>query len=324
MPGLADTLRLATFHSGLGRDGPGLMIRDLMKGEDQAEAALAVIAHLQADILLLGDVDWDASGAGAATLIDRLAALGLTYPHHVALRPNSGLPSGADLDGNGRLGEARDALGYGRFRGDSGLLLLSRHPIRWVQDHSVQVWNAGDLVPDGVEVPIPTVAQWVVDVAGLQMVTLAAGPPVFDGPEDRNGHRNAAELALARTLAEDQPQPVLIGRANLDPYDGQGQRAAITSLLEHPAWSDPAPRGLGGGGQGHRGDPALDTANWEGPGPLRVDYILPAAALEVTASGVLWPAADDPLADMVAQAGSGRAVWVDIQAPQLDAQRVPE
>ena len=35
-----------------------------------------MIARLDADVLVLGDVDWDAGGAAAAALRDRLAALG--------------------------------------------------------------------------------------------------------------------------------------------------------------------------------------------------------------------------------------------------------
>ena len=294
------------------------MLRDLMRGEAQAEAALAVIAAVDADVILLGDVDWDAGGAGLAGLQAALAVRGAAYPHAVALAPNAGIPSGADLDGDGRTDGARDALGYGRFTGDSGLALLSRRPLGPVQDHSATPWDADDLLPGGVTQPVATVAQWVVPVAGVQIVTLAAGPPVFDGPEDRNGHRNAAELALARTLAEAQAVPVLLGRANLDPVDGEGRRAAIAALLDHPAWVDPRPRGQGGGGAGHAGDPALDTAAWEGPGPLRVDYVLPSRTLRVVDAGVLWPPEGDPMRAVVEAAGTGRAVWVDLEAPSLD------
>ena len=285
------------------------MLRDLTSGRDaQAEAALDVVAHVGADAILLLGVDWDAGGAGLAALRAGLDRRGLVYPHAVALRPNAGRPSGADLDGDGRLGTARDALGYGRFTGAGGMALLSRLPLGPVSDHTGVPWDAPDLVPSGVAVPVPTVAQWVVplDGTGLTLVTMAAGPPVFDGPEDRNGRRNAAELALVRRLMEAEARPVVLGRANLDPADGQGRRAALRGLLDHPALHDPRPRGAGGGGAGHRGDPALDTADWEGPGPLRVDYVLPAAGLPVAASGVVWPAEGDPLRATVEAAGAGR------------------
>ena len=86
-------------------------------------------------------------------------------------------------------------------------------------------------------------------------------------------------------------------------------------MLAHPALQDPAPRGEGGGGEGHRGDPALDTVSWEGPGPLRVDYVLPAAGLEVMGAGVVWPGPEDPFREVVDAAGTGRLVWVDVAVP---------
>ena len=290
------------------------MLRDLASGRDaQAEAALAVIVRLDADVILLGDVDWDAGGAGLAALRARLEAMGLGYPHVVSRAPNAGRPSGADLDGNGRLGEARDALGYGAFTGDSGIALLSRPPLGPIADHSDAAWDGGDLVPAGVTLPVATVAQWVVPLAGTDvvLVTLAAGTPVFDGPEDRNGRRNVAELALAHGLAReaaaDGALPVLLGRGNVDPVRGQGDRAAMRSLLDDPGLRDPRPRGTG--------PRPLATAVWDGPGPLRVDYVLPDARLVVTGAGVVRPAPDDPFAATVAAAGAGRAVWVDLTLP---------
>jgi len=66
---------------------------------------------------------------------------------------------------------------------------------------------------------------------------------------------------------------------------------------------------------GQAGDPALHTADWpeeDGPGNLRVNYVLPAATLRVSGAGVVWPAPGDPLAEAVAAAGPHRLVWVDL------------
>jgi hypothetical protein len=71
----------------------------------------------------------------------------------------------------------------------------------------------------------------------------------------------------------------------------------------------------------HVGNPAFDTADWptDGPGNLRVSYVLPSSDLPVTAAGVFWPAPDDPLATLLGQseqgAGPHRLVWVDIAMP---------
>lgn len=51
----------------------------------------------------------------------------------------------------------------------------------------------------------------------------------------------------------------------------------------------------------------------EGPGNLRVSYILPSAIWTVTDAGVYWPASDDSLlGDDGLAAGPHRLVWVDV------------
>ncbi len=302
------------------------MLRDLQAArDDQAEAALDIIAAAQADVILLGDVDWDFEGRGLEALVARLAEHGLDYAYSWAPKPVSGLASGLDLDGDGRLGGPRDSLGYGWFTGDSGVAVLSRHPIGSATDLSDLLWSdradVEGLLPDDAKdvVPLATVGQWVVplQVQGTEvsLITLAAGTPVFDGPEDRNGRRNAAELALVSELVAQADLPIVLGRANVDPVDGKGDQAALEAVLLHPALTDPRPRGSGGGGDGHLGDPALDTVNWQGPGALRVDYVLPARTMRVLDAGVIWPDADDPLAEVAELAGPARLVWVDVALP---------
>jgi hypothetical protein len=100
----------------------------------------------------------------------------------------------------------------------------------------------------------------------------------------------------------------LIGNANLDPAVGEGQREALTALLGHPLLQDPAP-------QGARGAATVDFGQDVTPGILRVDYVLPAAALKVTASGVIWPEADDTFLAVVETASRHRLVWVDLELP---------
>ena len=313
----AETFRVATYDTGLGRKGPGAMMYDLRSARDpQAEAALAVIAAADADVILLQDVDWDLDGAGLAVLLGRLEEMGTPYPHHVARRPNSGTPSGHDLDGDGTDHEARDALGYGWFTGDSGLALLSRMPLGEVHDLSGVLWadraETSGLLPDEAAaiVPLATTAQWVVPlrigVTEITLVTMAAGTPVFDGPEDRNGLRNREELRLVADLASKADAPLVLGRANLDPELGEGHRAALRLLLDHPKLRASEPERPGGG---------RETAAWDDPGAMRVDYVLPPRDARIVASGVLWPDGDDPLAKTVAEAGSGRLVWVDIAVP---------
>lgn len=86
------------------------------------------------------------------------------------------------------------------------------------------------------------------DGSALALLAWHAAPPVFDGPEDLNGRRNHDETAFwgayfDGTLPFPPPEGpfVLLGDANLDPLAGDGRRAAMASLLDHPALQDPAP-----------------------------------------------------------------------------------
>jgi hypothetical protein len=186
-------------------------------------------------------------------------------------------------------------------------------------------------------------SHWDVPVAlpgGGRLHLLASNPtpPLFDGEEGLNRRRNRDEIRFwtayldGGAFPDDQgrtagPPPgplVVLGDLNLDPLDGAGVRNAVGALLAHPRLQDPRPAGAGGAaaaGQGanagHRGDPALDTADWrdDGPGNLRVDYVLPSADLAVAAAGVFWPAPGEPLAEAAAAASDHRLVWVDIALP---------
>lgn len=335
----ADTLRLALWNIGLERKGPGLLLRDLDRGDDPAiTAALAVIARLDADILVLAGVDHDPGLQALSALEALLQAAGQPYPHLYAPRPNSGQPSGRDLDGDGRLNEAEDALGWGPFPGAGGLAILSRLPLLAdeAQDYSAFPWRdlpGANLPPGDAASPLGDLplssrshAALPVQLPGGGRLTLLiwhATPPVFDGPEDRNGRRNADEAAFWLHLIDGRlpypaPTPpfILMGDANLDPLDGDGRAGAISALLAHPGLQDPAPRGSHGRSEpGHRGDPALDTVLYPQLGGLRLEYILPSRDIDLRAAGVFWPDRTDPLHASLTTASRHFPVWIDISVP---------
>lgn len=350
-PARAESLRIATYNAGLSRDGPGLLLRDIQTAKDpQVEAAAAVVADARPDILVLTGIDYDRGLQALTAFAARVEmAGGAAYPHLFALRPNTGMPTGLDLDGDGRLGGPGDAQGFGAFSGQGGMAILSRLPILAdaAQDYSAFLWrDLPDALIDGTALGpeaaavqrLSTTGHWAVPVAlpgGRPLTVLAwyATPPVFDGPEDRNGRRNHDETAFWSRLLDGAlpfdapPQPfVLAGDANLDPADGDGRRQALAELLADPRLADPRPaspgarEARGGTDDGHSGDPALDTADWPeaapgAPGNLRVDYVLPSADLGVTAAGVVWPATGQPGADEAAAASHHRLVWVDLLVP---------
>lgn len=280
---------------------------------------MQVIRSARPDVLLLTDFDWDYRGAALAALQARLSEQGLDFPFHYAPQPNTGIDTGFDIDGNGHLSEPRDAQGYGDFTGQHGMALLSRRPIDTDQarDFSGVLWRdlpgaqiAGAQLPHGAEAVqrLASTAFWDVPIktgaGALHLWAYAATTPVFDGPEDRNGRRNADETAFWRLHLDAAPPAlafVIIGRANLDPDHGEGRRETMRQLLADPRLQDPKPAS----------DLApavnpLATADFGGVvGPLRLDYILPGAGLKVIGAGTIG----------APQAGKHRLVWVDLELP---------
>src|SRR5699024_9232680 len=73
---------------------------------------------------------------------------GLNYPHVFTAPTNSGKQSGADLDGDGMIGGAGDAIGYGDYPGQHGMIVFSKHPIAEDSVRTFQDFLWRDL-PDG-------------------------------------------------------------------------------------------------------------------------------------------------------------------------------
>jgi hypothetical protein len=323
----AETLRVATFAAPLSRDGPGLLLSDIQSGDvTEIIAIQTVIARNAPDILVLTDFDYDLDGIALAAFA---ASFANPYPYIFALPTNAGLATGLDLNANGRLGEARDAQGYGRFAGDGGMALLSRFPILagqatdfsgvlWkdLPDATLPQWEGVPFLGDNAlnQLRLSSTGHWIVPIAvpggpPISVMAFDATPLVFDGPEDMNGLRNRDELRLWEIVLEGGfgPAPdsfVIAGNANLDPKGGDGYRQAMTDFLALASLQDPLPD--------------LPTADWpdDGPGDLRVSYVLPSRDWQIVGAGVFWPGPDDPDRALLGEdglaAGPHRLVWVDI------------
>ncbi|WP_417207829.1 endonuclease/exonuclease/phosphatase family protein [Antarctobacter sp.] len=294
-------MRVGTWHGDFSRKGPGLMLAEF----DKTLPDLTPVLTAAPDVLLLTDIDYDAGLVTLAKLRDVLGKAGLTYPHLLAARPNTGMPTGLDIDGDGRRGGPRDAQGFGWFAGQGGMAVLSRHPVDLMADHSALLWK--DTPDSAIAADDPAFetqrlsssAFWAVRVAtpegDLTLLTLAATPPVFDGPEDRNGRRNRDEVMLWAHVLNGDFGPIpdgpvaVIGNLNLDPERGNGLHRAAQTLLAHPRLQDPMP--------------GVQTVAWDSTGPMRVSYVLPDRTLSAGNHGVTPPSPD---------LGPHGLVWVDL------------
>ncbi|MGC1497798.1 MAG: endonuclease/exonuclease/phosphatase family protein [Sulfitobacter sp.] len=293
-------MRVATFNTELSRKGPGILLRDILKGSDpQIRAVIETLVVAQADVIALQGFDYDLHNSALNAFVKALKERGLDYPYHFAASPNAGLQTVADLDGDGKFGGPGDAQGYGRFFGQGSMAVLSRHPIDTAnaQNFSTLLWKdlPDNIYPQTEAGPFPSDAahdvqrlsskgHWVVpidhpDLGRFHILTFHASPPVFDGPEDRNGRRNHDEVAFWSAYLDGTfgPAPdtafVLIGDANLDPDRGDGRSIAMRTLLDRADLQDPLPN--------------VPTVHWAQTGDMRVDYVLPSADWVVLNSKVV-------------------------------------
>jgi hypothetical protein len=287
----------------------------------------------------------------------------IDYPYSFVAESNTGIASGFDLNNNGVTvttpgapGYGDDAFGFGNFPGQFGLVVLSRYPIEEDAIRTFQhfLWKdmPGALLPDDPATPAP--ADWYspeelaifrlsskshwdvpIDVGRRSVHFLVSHPtpPVFDGPEDRNGTRNHDEIRLWADYITPGPasayiyddagvfgglEPgelfVIAGDQNSDPLDGDSIPGSTQQLIDHPLINTTVTPSSAGGpywaevqdalNDTHRSDPLYDTADFcdtavpppcSGPGNLRADYVLPRRNLQITDAAVFWPTGDDPL-----------------------------
>ncbi|QDT68529.1 Endonuclease/Exonuclease/phosphatase family protein [Planctomycetes bacterium MalM25] len=363
-------IRVATYNVAMYRDRAGLLTEELRTGRSrQAERIAEVIQRVRPDLLLLCEIDYAAEKGPIKPLIASYLALpqaeglrGIDYPSSFTAPVNTGDPSGLDLDFDGRTDGPNDAWGFGRYPGQYGMAVLSRYPIDHEATRSFRelLWSAlpdarqpidpktgQPYYPDGLwrKLRLSSKSFWDVVVTTpygrISLLCSHPTPPVFDGPEDRNGCRNADEIALvdhyvnrptAEFLVDDQGllggldasrEFVILGDLNADPVDGDDRHGAIDALLtsERVARFE-APRSQGAVAAAERGialnaqqkgDPSVDTADFGGDGVanMRVDYALPSRGLEVKATGVYWPKPGEPGAEAIT-ASDHRMVWVDL------------
>lgn len=394
----AASIRFATFNASLNRNTEGQLISDLSTPNNtQAQTVAEIIQRVNPDVLLINEFDFDPNGTAVQlfqenylSIGQNISGAGVTTPVEYAYRyvapSNTGIPSGFDLDNNGTVGGPNDALGFGFFPGQFGMALYSKYPIleESIRTFQTFLWKdmPGALLPDDPATPEPndwysaeeleafrlsSKSHWdvpiLVDGEVIHTLVSHPTPPVFDGPEDRNGRRNFDEIRFwadyitpgaGDYIYDDQGNVgglsagssfVIMGDQNSDPFDGDSIPGAIQQLLNNPfvnTSSTPTSQGgrqqaalQGGANLTHRTNPAFDTADFADgtPGNLRVDYVLPSQDLEITDSAVFWPESSDPLFPLVGTfnpnlpggfpSSDHRLVRVDVQTAE-DGVSVPE
>jgi endonuclease/exonuclease/phosphatase family protein len=373
-----DSVRFATYNASLNRNAPGQLVADLSTGTNaQARAVAEVIQRTRPDVLLVNEFDFVPNGQAADLFRDNYLEVGqngaapIHYRYAYVAPSNTGIPSGFDLNNDGQIAGGDDAFGFGAFEGQFGMAVFSRYPIDTKKVRTFQLFRwkdmPGALLPDDPATPAPadwyspaelnvfrlsSKSHWDLPIkVGHKTIHLLAShptPPVFDGPEDRNGRRNFDEIRLwadyvspgkrSSYIYDDKGRRgglkpgeafVIAGDQNSDPLDGDSIPGAVQQLIDHPRITDPLPTSAGateaaalqgGANASHRSNPKYDTADFAdvpGPGNLRADYVLPSRQLRPRGSGVFWPVQADPLFRLTGvfpfPTSDHRLVWLDVK-----------
>ena len=314
-----NTVRFATFNASLNRATAGELVRDLSTPSNaQASNVAEVIQRERPDVLLINEFDFDAAGRALALFQDNYLSVAhngaapIDYPYAYTAPSNTGIASGFDLNNNGAVvttpgafGYGDDALGFGAFPGQFGMAVYSTYPIDIAAVRTFQnfLWKdmPGNRMPPGwysteeqAVLPVSSKSHWDLPIQiGRRTVHFLIShptPPVFDGPEDRNGRRNFDEIRLwadyitpgaGGYIYDDTgvhgglapgESFVIAGDQNSDPLDGDSIPGAVQQLIENPgvntshtpesAGAAEASALQGGANLTHRSDPRFDTADF--------------------------------------------------------------
>jgi hypothetical protein len=348
--------KLGKEHKPTGKELATALANDHQQIKNIAE----IIQRVNPDIILLNEFDGnDPTHQSLKHFLSQYLTksqqgnAAVDYPYFYQGPVNTGVATGYDLNNDNKVGELpNDAYGYGLFSGHFAMALLSKHPIVEDKIRTFQLFKWRDmpdaLIPVNPESKIAwyneqvwnnfrlsSKSHWDIplNVNGNELHILASHPtpPVFDGPEDRNGKRNFDEIRFWSDyltpstasyiyddnknfggLAQDKAF-VILGDLNADAVEGNAIKSGIHRLINHPRVIDPKP--ISEGGKLHRKDNSnakYHTAFWG----MRADYVLPAKAqLNVLDSGIFWPKESEAefrlIKDRTASSDH-RLVWVDV------------
>lgn len=332
----------------------------LSSNHQQIKNIAEIIQRVQPDIILLNEFDYlDDNNQALKTFIthylnkSQQGQKPIDFPYFYQGPVNTGVNSGLDIDGDGIKGELPgDGYGYGHFPGHFGMALLSKYPINIESIRSFQHFKWSDMPNALMPIDPKTQKPWYsqetwqalrlsskshwdlpVNVNGKTIHVLASHPtpPVFDGPEDRNGKRNHDEIRFwqdyisaksSSYIYDDNGNKgglktgqsfVILGDLNASNVDGDAIDTGISALLTHKKIQDAMPQSKGAKQHSPENENAKHhTAFWR----MRADYVLPSiAGLTIKDSGVFWPLPSENSFRLIKDrkaSSDHRLVWLEL------------
>jgi hypothetical protein len=333
----------------------------LKNNNQQIQNIAEIIQRVNPDIILLNEFDHvDKNHENILYFIKNYLGQGqnkqtsINYPYFYQGTVNTGVSVNENIKSDDKDNQptTNNLHGFGYFEGHYGMVLLSKYPINEKEIRTFQHFKWRDM-PGALKPIDPTTKKpWFsddvwsklrlsskshwdipVNINGNTVHVLASHPtpPVFDGPENRNGKRNHDEIRFwfdyinntqasyiyddngsKGGLSSNQPF-VILGDQNASSVEGDAINSSIKALITNNKLQDPMPTSLGG--ELHKNDNVnakYHTAYWG----MRADYVLPSViGFTIKDSGVFWPKKNDEAFRLIKdrQASSDhRLVWVDL------------
>lgn len=360
----------ATNYLERGKKGKGSeLITALNTGRQQIKNIAEIIQHTRPNVILLNEFDYIKDPSqGIEKFIkgylnkSQQGASPIDYPYYYYSTVNTGVKLDNSIIGSANLSiktsdNMPETYGFGHFPGHFGMVLLSQYPIDTNNIRTFQnfLWHH---MPEALQPKDPNSGEhwysdkawkalrlsskshWDIPVilnknsASEKTIHLLAShptPPVFDGPENRNGTRNHDEIRFwddyvtpnsASYIYDDNHKKgglaahsrfIILGDQNASPDEGDAINSGIADLLTNPLINNTmTPTSNGGQENSDSKFAKTHTAAWK----MRADYVLPSTyGLSITGSGVFWPMKNEPLYRLIEQRSSSsdhRLVWLDL------------
>ena len=337
----------------------------LQANHPQIRNIAEIIQRINPDIILLNEFDRiDNNANNIRDFINNYLGVSqhnqqkINYPYFYQGKVNTGVKinSKSNRDKTNKILPV-DAHGFGYFVGHYGMALLSKYPIETNILRTFQKFKWHDM-PNALKPITPNTKQpWYTDdiwqalrlsskshwdipinVNGEIVHILASHPtpPVFDGPENRNGNRNHDEIRFwfdyinskqgdyiydddhKKGAMKTNQRFVIVGDQNASTVEGDAimtkTSQGIIALLNSDKIQDPLPTSAGGKNHSIGNKYSLyHTASWG----MRADYVLPSTyGFTIKNSGVFWPQQHENTYRLIKnrQASSDhRLVWVDLE-----------
>lgn len=339
-------------------------LKHALKDGDNAQIKniAEILQRVRPNVVLLNEFDYiENPKLGILAFQNKYLALPqnnakpIDYPYSYIAPVNTGVLAPVDLNNDGSVSLPGDGFGFGFYPGHYGMVVLSQFPIEHKSARTFQkfLWqhmpNAKKPVNEDGKLfysdkawkalRLSSKSHWDIPVnVNGEIIHLLAShptPPVFDGPENRNGKRNHDEIRfwsdyisddkkINAYIYDDQKKYgglgknkrfVILGDLNASMVEGDGLREGIRSLVKHKnVMQDILPESVAG--KQNKPDSihsASHTAHWG----MRADYVLPSAfGFGYKASGIFWPEKQSKLFRLVnglTSSSDHRLVWVEVK-----------